>query len=285
MTLLTMASVICASRKSVGSGRLAPRASPLDDPAPTSSASRLVEAVRAAFPHGSADTRRALALAASVRRIDAGQMIVRQGDSSFLALVLDGHIAVRRTTVDGRQFMVRIVTRGQLSPVLPLAGRPASADAVALTPSAAAVWRSDEVRSLAATDPGFAVDILDDVLDSYEEVMERLDSLLYQDALRRVARVLDLHADLFFAERPVLSRANLPSLVGTSREMTGRVLRLLESRGIVARVGRDRLLLLDPAGLATAAESGLEGSRADRAATSPARVGRAIARYGRPAKS
>ena len=48
------------------------------------------------------------------------------------------------------------------------------------------------MRSLAVTDPGFAVDILDDVLSSYEEVMERLDSLLYQDALRRVARVLDI---------------------------------------------------------------------------------------------
>ena len=280
-----MDSVICASRKTVGSGRLASRARRLGVPAPTSSAARLVEAVREAFPHGSADTRRALALAASVRRLDAGQMIVRQGDASSLALVLDGHVAVRRTTIDGRQFMVRIVTRGQLSPVLPLAGRPASADAVALTPSAAAVWRSEEVRSLAAIDPGFAVDILDDVLDSYEEVMERLDSLLYQDSLRRVARVLDLHADLFFAERPVLSRANLPSLVGTSREMTGRVLRMLESRRIVARVGRDRLLLLDPAGLAAAAESGLERLRANRPAPSRSRGAGDSARHGRPAET
>jgi CRP/FNR family transcriptional regulator, cyclic AMP receptor protein len=280
-----MDSVICASRKTVGSGRLVSRASRLGDPAPTSSAARLVEAVRVAFPHGSAETRRALALAASVRRLDAGQMIVQQGDASSLALVLDGHVAVRRTTVDGRQFMVRIVTRGQLSPVLPLAGRPASADAVALTPGSAAVWRSEEVRSLAVTDPGFAVDILDDVLGSYEEVMERLDSLLYQDALRRVARVLDLHADLFFAERPVLSRANLPSLVGTSREMTGRVLRVLESRRIVARVGRDRLLLLDPAGLAAAAEFGLERLRADRRAPSRSRGAGDNARHGRPAET
>jgi CRP-like cAMP-binding protein len=154
--------------------------------------------------------------------------------------------------------MVRIVTKGRLSPILPLARRPASADAVALTSSVAAVWRGERVRSLATTDPGLAVDILDDVLNSYEEVMGRLDSLLYQDALRRVARVLDRHADLFFADPPVLSRAQLPVLVGTSREMTGRVLRVLESRQIIARVGRDRLRLLDPAGLVAAAESGVD---------------------------
>jgi hypothetical protein len=35
--------------------------------------------------------------------------------------------------------------------------------------------------------------------------------------------------------------------------MTGRVLRILEARSLVARVGRDRLRLLDPAGLAEAA--------------------------------
>ena len=221
-------------------------------------ASALPTAIDDAFPHSRADTRRALVVSGGVHRFGAGDGILQQGDESSVALFLDGDVAVRRTTADGRQFMVRIVTKGRLSPILPLARRPASADAVALTPSVAAVWLGERVRSLATTDPGLAVDILDDVLNSYDEVMGRLDSLLYQDALRRVARVLDRHTDLFFADPPVLSRAQLPVLVGTSREMTGRVLRVLESRQIIARVGRDRLRLLDPAGLVTAAESGVD---------------------------
>ena len=52
----------------------------------------------------------------------------------------------------------------------------------------------------------------------------------------------------------MLTRTQLPIMVGTSREMTGRVLRILESQGLVARVGRSRLRLLDPVGLARAAE-------------------------------
>jgi CRP-like cAMP-binding protein len=218
----------------------------------------LLRSLDEAFPRSQPATRRRLALAAAVRTYSADDMIIRQGDASSLALVMDGHVAVRRTTLDGRQFMVRIVGRGRMSPVLPLAAIPASADAVALTSSVAAVWRSEEFRSLATTDPGLGVDLLDDVLDSLDEVMQRLDGLLYQDAIRRVARVLDLNADLFFAEPPVLTRTHLPSLVGTSREMTGRVLRVLESRALVARVGRDRLRLLDPDGLAAIAETGIE---------------------------
>lgn len=228
------------------------------------SAANLPEVLGEAFPHGRAETRRSLATAATVRTFGAGHTIARQGDESLLALVLDGYIAVRRTTVDGRQLMVRIVTRGNLASIFPLAGRPAAGDSIALTPGVAAVWRGDDVRSLATADPGLAVDLLDQVLVSFEDVVTRLDGLLYQDALRRVARVLHFKGDLFFAESPVLKRTHLPTLVGTSREMTGRVLRILESRGLVARVDRDRLRLLDPAGLGTLAESGSDPSRTRR---------------------
>jgi CRP-like cAMP-binding protein len=223
-------------------------------------AASLPEALTGAFPHSLPETRTALARTASARTFGAGELIIKQGDESSIALVLDGHVAVRRTTVDGRELIVRIVTRGGLTGFLTFAAHPAGGDAIALTPSPAAVWQGSEVRSFAAADPGFGVDILDHVLATFGELVSRLDSLLYQDALRRVARVLDLHAGLFFGERPVLTRAHLPTIVGTSREMTGRVLRILESRHVVVRVGRNRLRLLDPDGLAATAGSGRAGA-------------------------
>ncbi len=201
-------------------------------------------------------------MSAAVRRFDPGQTILSQGQESSVALVLGGHVALRRTTVDGRQLIVRIITRGGLAGVLPFVARPATADTVALTDTPAALWRGEEVRTLAKTDPGLAIDVLDNVLLGFEMVVERIDGLLHQNALRRVARVLEMHADLFFADPPVLTRRDLPILVGTSREMTGRVLRVLESKQLVTRVGRDRLRLLDPVGLAHVA-----GSDGDRSAT------------------
>lgn len=219
-------------------------------------AASLTEVLAEAFPHSLPASREALASAAGVRVYRTGETILEQGDESWLALVLDGYVAIRRTTVDGRQLILRIVTRAELPEILPLAARPAAASVVALARSPAAVWRGDEPRSLAATDPGLALDILDHALASFDAVTGRVDSLLYQDALRRVARVLDVHAGLFFAARPVLTLAHLPTMVGTSREMTGRVLRILEARHVVARVGRHRLRLLDRAGLAAIADTG-----------------------------
>ncbi|HXU84878.1 MAG TPA: Crp/Fnr family transcriptional regulator [Verrucomicrobiae bacterium] len=205
------------------------------------------------FPQSRPETRTALVNTASIQKFGTGQTMFRQGDSTPVALVMDGHVAIRRTSPDGRQLIVRIVRRGKLGAFFPINARPSAADLVALTPTPVALWAGPWFRSLARSDPGLAVDLLDHVLITYEEVVGRLDSLIYQDALRRVARILHLHADLFFADDPVLTRDYLPTLVGTSREMTGRVLRILEARSLVARVGRDRLRLLDPAGLAEAA--------------------------------
>jgi CRP-like cAMP-binding protein len=226
------------------------------NPAPSSI---LSARIADAFPRSRPETRTALAEAAQVRSFAARHMIGLQGDEEDVAMVLDGYVAVQRTTTDGRQLIIRIVTHSGLTQVLPLAGRGAAGDALTLTPSVAAIWRGAEVRAFANVDSGLAGDLLDHALVTFEETMGRLDGLGYQNAGRRVAAVLQKHAELFFTDQPVLHRSDLPALVGTSREMTGRVLRVLEARRVVERIGRDRLRLLEPAGLAATARVGLRG--------------------------
>ena len=113
----------------------------------------------------------------------------------------------------------------------------------------AVLWPGGDVRPLAAGDPGFALDVIDRMAQFLLQTNERVDGLLYQDTRRRVLRVLTNYGDLFFGQPAVLSRAHLPSLVGTTREMTGRVIRELEREGIVARVGRRGLVVLSAEGL------------------------------------
>jgi CRP-like cAMP-binding protein len=192
---------------------------------------------------------------ADVRRYRPGHTVLAQGEEAGLFLVVDGHIAFRRTTVDGREVIPLVASSGQLGAILSITGRPAATESIALSPCTVALFRREDLDGLAANDAGLALDLLDHVLVTFEAMIERLDGLLYQNASRRVARVLEDHAALFFDEEAVLTRGHLPALVGTSREMTGRVLRRLEADGIVTRVGRDRVRLLDPVGLATLAAS------------------------------
>jgi CRP-like cAMP-binding protein len=137
---------------------------------------------------------------------------------------------------------------------MPIALRPAVVEVVAVSPCRVALLAGSGLWALAEADTGFALDLLEHVLLTFEGIVERLDGLMYQAATRRVARVLEQHASILFGQAAVLTRAYLPALVGTTPEMTRRVLRILETDGIVARIGGDRLDLLDPARLGAVAD-------------------------------
>jgi CRP-like cAMP-binding protein len=205
------------------------------------------------FRNSRPETCRLLVGLAEIRSFKAGQTVVRQGDDTLTGLVLEGHVAYRRMTFDGREVIPRIVSTGGLAALLPMASRPSAAEMLALTPCRVALWSGRELQAVATGDAGLAIDLLENVLLTFEAVVGGLDGLLHQDAVGRVARVLQQHKAMFFGEPPILTRAHLPALVGTSREMTGRVLRRLETEGVVARDGRVRLRLLDAARLAETA--------------------------------
>jgi CRP-like cAMP-binding protein len=199
-----------------------------------------------ALPASRPTTRALLAETARHRVVPAQETVFVQGEPIPLTFVIRGYGAFRRTTVDGRQLTMGIASPNDLFGFSSIALGRTSVDLLALTECEIAVWRGPEVRQLAATDPGLALDVIAGMADFLNTLTEKVDGFLHQDARRRVVRVLARHRDLFFASPAVLSRSQLPSLVGTSREMTGRVLRELEREGMLARVGRTGLRLLRP---------------------------------------
>ena len=156
----------------------------------------VAEVVGAAFPRALAETQRSLVATAEVQAFRPRQTVVPQGDESLVGLVLEGHAGFRRTTVDGREVIPMIASRGQLGPIMPIAGRPFTTDLLGLSSGRIALWSGADVQALAAHDPGFALDLLEHVLRGVEVIVERMDGLLHQNALRRVARILAQHADL-----------------------------------------------------------------------------------------
>jgi len=187
-----------------------------------------------------------LAASARIREVRPGDLIFRQGDQIPLTLLVSGHAAFRRTTADGQLVFVGVAYPGELFGVSSVASTIASTEMVALTDAVALSWRGPDARRLAETDAKFALLVIDRLSLFATMLTEKLDGFLHQDAQRRVIRVLARHRDLFFSDPPILTRTHLPGLVGTSREMTGRVLRALEREGVIARVGRAGLRLLDP---------------------------------------
>ena len=202
--------------------------------------------IERALPGCGPKTYRGLVETARIRAVRRGELIFRQGEPIPLTLMVRGHAAFRRTTVDGQVLMVDVAQPGDLFGFSSIASTHTPVDLVALTDGDVVLWNGTDVRRLAASDSSLALDVIDRMAGFLASLAERMDGFLHQDARRRVIRVLNRHRDLFFADPAVLSRSHLPGLVGTSREMTGRVLRELEREGTVARVGRTGLALLRP---------------------------------------
>jgi len=220
---------------------------------PTADPTYLEGRIAANLTGARAESIRALATGAQVRSLRVGDPIFRQGEVTPLTLILDGYAAFRRTTVDGQQLITAIARPGDMYGVISIAGSIAAADFVGLTDSVVATWPGGTLRQLVATDPELSLDVIDRLAGLLIVITERLDGFLHQDARRRVIRVLAQYGDLFFGDPPVLSRAYLPAVVGTSREMTSRVLRRLEHDGKIARAGRTGMKLLDASVLETVA--------------------------------
>ena len=199
------------------------------------------------------ETVTALAETARLRRVRPGEPIYRQGGPVPLNLILEGTAISRRTTADGQQIFSGVAQSGVLFGYSGIAGSTSTVEIVALNDCLVAQWAGPEIRELIRSDTALGLVAIDSLAWSLHALMEQIEGFLHQDARRRVLRILARHRGLFFCDPPVLTRAHLAGLVGTSPEMTRRVLRQLEREGAIAREGRSTLRLLKPELLETAA--------------------------------
>ena len=214
--------------------------------APAPPSIELAERLARLLPGCREDTIHHLAEAARVRRLKSREVIYAQGEPVPLTLILEGYGVARRTIANGHEIMSGIAQSGVVFGYSAVGGQLSSVGIDALTECLVAQWPGMLIRNLMADDSGFALAAIDSMAASLHDTIERIEGFLHQDAHRRVLRILARHRALFFEEPVVLDRTHLPGLVGTTPEMTRRVLRQLEAEGTLERVGATGLRLLRP---------------------------------------
>ena len=214
---------------------------------------RLHESLRIALRDCRPETIASLVGMARIRRLGPGERIYPRGEPAPMTLILDGYGISCRTTADGHELCGGVAPQGVLFGYSGISETNSSVEFKALTDCLVATWPGSEMRELIRGDVELGLAAIDSMAISLHAAMEGIDGFLHQDARRRVLRILARHRGLFFSDPPVLTRAHLAGLVGTSQEMTRRVLRQLEREGAIARVGRSGLRLLRPELLEAAA--------------------------------
>jgi CRP-like cAMP-binding protein len=197
-------------------------------------------------PLAAEQTRDALAESFEVREFRPREQLLAQGGDWDMELIIDGWVAVRRVGRTGRRFTIAVLGPGQLAGASAAARSPALGENVALTTVTAVIWPGSEVRRLVAADGGLALDFIDRIVLGIGTILDRYDTVTFEGARARLCKVLLDHRDIAFGPfRPILSRGELTSLVGSSREMTNRILRQLEAEGALRRLGGRGLELID----------------------------------------
>jgi CRP-like cAMP-binding protein len=208
--------------------------------------------LRSLIPSAAQSTRDALVASFERREFRPRDRLLTQGAEWEMELVLDGWVAVRRVGRTGRRFTIAVLGPGQLAGTSAAAQSPALGENVALTSVTAAVWSGTETRRLVGSDGGLALDFIDRIVLGIGTILDRYDTVTFEGAHSRLCKVLLTYSEIAFDNRrPILSRGDLASLVGTSREMTNRVLRKLEGEGAVRRTGGLGLELTDKTMLQT----------------------------------
>jgi CRP-like cAMP-binding protein len=196
------------------------------------------------FPRASPRSRELLAVSGRISELDPGQA-VRAPTVVPVTVVLSGSVVVRLTTGEGRRTIIRLV-KGVGLLLLGLSAHDASVEQAAVDEARVVSWPPRAVGRLAEKDVGLANDLLMATTAVAWDLAEQLQARSSGTARARLARVLIRHPDLAFDPvRPRLSTANLGELIGVSREMTDRILLELDGRGIVRKIGRRGLVLLD----------------------------------------
>jgi CRP/FNR family transcriptional regulator len=205
----------------------------------------------------------ALLPATRSRRYRSGEAIFHAEDpGDALFVVADGAVRIVVPSADGAgEAILAVVGPGEaFGELAVLDGAPRSTDAVAAAPTRLVAVGREALLRLVDEDPDFRRALLVSIAAELRRVTEQLADQRFLDLPGRLARHLSRAATgrppdpdgAIRVERGV-SQADLAAMVGGSRQSVNRALGDLAARGLV-RVERDAIAVLDPAGLARAAE-------------------------------
>ncbi len=208
-----------------------PRIRPTDD-----GRDPIAACVATLFPSARSETRHTLVHRAPLRAFGRHEYLLGQGDVSAVVAIVSGTVAVRTGDDDGRRLTMGILGAGDVVGLLSVSRFTTSLDdVVGLTSGTWATWSGHHMRQLSQGDAGLGADLLDLALESMARYQELLAQATFESARERFARVVLDYEPLICREDTVLSRAEVASLVGVTREMIGIVMRDFEANGLISR--------------------------------------------------
>lgn len=182
-----------------------------------------------------------------VRTVPGKTVMIHAGDvPDSLFYVLDGSVEVMIEDEDGNEMVLAYLNKGQFFGEMGLFHEQPARSAWVRTrvSSEIAEMTYARFRQIASESPGLVFELATQLATRLDRTNRKLGDLAFVDVTGRVAHaIMDLCNEPDAMTHPdgmqiKVSRQELSRLVGCSREMAGRVLKVLEDQGLITATGK-----------------------------------------------
>jgi CRP/FNR family transcriptional regulator, cyclic AMP receptor protein len=182
-----------------------------------------------------------------IRSVPSKSVVIHAGDlPDILYYIVDGSVEVMIEDEDGNEMVLAYLNKGQFFGEMGLFYEQPTRSAWVRTRTSCelAEMTYPRFRQVAEDNPGLLFELATQLATRLERTNRKLGDLAFVDVTGRIAHaIMDLCSEPDAMTHPdgmqiKVSRQELSRLVGCSREMAGRVLKVLEDQGLLRARGK-----------------------------------------------
>ncbi len=179
-----------------------------------------------------------IAKVAMLRRVPRGSTVVMAGDSTdFVYIILSGSLKVLVNDEDGREVILSLIGPGELFGEMGVIDdTPRSATVVAAAASELVVIAKSDFRRVMQENFDVALYIMRNLAHRLRLADRKIESLALLDVYGRVARLLLDNSEKVGEQLVVttkITKQDMAKMIGASREMVSRVMKDLQTQGLI----------------------------------------------------
>ena len=180
------------------------------------------------------------------KQIEKGDTLLHEDDpSDYMYLIVSGAVKVFKKSANGKEQILNIASTGEsLNDVSTFDGGPSAMDMLAMTSVRLLAIKKDDIKALFARFPRVALNVAGVLAGKVRRDSSLVEVLSFDQVINRLARLILKQSGTEENLLPLFTQQDLAAMVGTSRVVVNRSLRVMEEKGAI-RLERRRIVITD----------------------------------------
>jgi CRP/FNR family cyclic AMP-dependent transcriptional regulator len=180
------------------------------------------------------------------KRIEKGQTLLREDDQSeYMYLIISGAVKIFKKSANGKEQILNIASTGEsLNDVSTFDGGASAMDMLAMTPVRLYAIKKEDIKALFSKFPRVALNVAGVLAGKVRRDSSLVEVLSFDQVINRLARLILKQSSTEENLLPLYTQQDLAAMVGTSRVVVNRSLRVMEEKGAI-RLERRHIVITD----------------------------------------